>query len=151
MPKSSVAVKSGIGPSAVRESPTAPNAHTRQGFLRGRWFSLQAALAGLVYTLRTQPNAWIEVAALVVVVAAGWWFAVRPLEWAILLMTVFTVLALECVNTAIEAVVDLLSPQVHPLAKIAKDAAAGALVIAVLSSLVVALAIFGPRIWALLT
>lgn len=131
--------------------PLAPNARARQGFFSGRWFSFQAALAGVAYTLRTQPNAWIELTAAAVVTLAGWWFAISALEWAILGVTVLGVLALECVNTAIEAVVDLVSPQVHPLAKIAKDAAAGALVMAVLGSLIVALAIFGPRVVALLT
>jgi diacylglycerol kinase (ATP) len=58
-------------------------------------------------------------------------------------------LALEAVNTAVEAVVDLVAPHYHPLAKIAKDAAAGALVFAVLGSIGVAVAILGPRLWAL--
>lgn len=137
-------------PRAVSDEPAAPNARARQGLISGRWFSFQAAVAGVVYTLRTQPNAWIELAAAAVVAAAGWWFAISGLEWAILGITVTTILALECVNTAIEAVVDLVSPQVHPLAKIAKDAAAGAMVMAVLGSMIVALAIFGPRLMALL-
>jgi diacylglycerol kinase (ATP) len=61
---------------------------------------------------------------------------------------VAVVLALEAVNTAVEAVVDLVSPHYHPLAKIAKDTAAGALVFAVLGSILVAASIFGPRLWA---
>lgn len=150
MPKSSAVLKPGIRPRAELDEPAAPNARARQGIISGRWFSFQAAIAGVVHTVRTQPNAWIELSAAAVVVAAGWWFAVSALEWAVLGMTVTLVLALECVNTAIEAVVDLVSPQVHPLAKIAKDTAAGALVMAVLGSLIVAGAIFGPRIWALL-
>lgn len=121
-----------------------------KGFLPGRWFSFRAALSGALYTLRTQPNAWIEVAALVVVSIAGWWFAIDAMEWGLLLLTVFVVLAMEAVNTAVEALVDLVSPEYHPLAKIAKDAAAGAMVFAVLGSLAVAAAIFGPRLWALL-
>ena len=84
-----------------------------------------------------------------VVGAAGWWLGITRLEWALLALTVTTVLALEAVNTAVEAVVDLVSPEVHPLAKIAKDAAAGAMVFAVLGSLVVAGVVFGPRVWAL--
>jgi diacylglycerol kinase len=120
-----------------------------RGFWAGRWFSLRAAVAGVVHTLRTQPNAWIELAALVVVVVAGIWLRISALEWGLVGFTVALVLALEAVNTAVEAVVDLVSPQYHPLAKIAKDAAAGAMVLAVLGSLVVAVSIFGPRLWAL--
>lgn len=137
-----------MGARTAMSEPAAPNARARQGFLRGRWFSFRAAVAGVAYTIRTQPNAWIELAALAVVTAAGWWFGISALEWGILGMTVATILALECVNTAIETVVDLVSPQVHPLAKTAKDAAAGALVLAVLGSIGIALAIFGPRILA---
>ncbi len=119
-------------------------------FLGGRWQSLRAALTGAWYMLHTQPNAWIEVAALVVVVAAGWWFEIRPVEWAVLGLTMTIVLALEAVNTAIESLVDLVSPQYHPLAKTAKDTAAGAMIFAVLGSLWVAIFIFGPKLWAMI-
>jgi len=88
--------------------------------------------------LRTQPNAWIELAAGGVVALIGWWLAISLVEWALLGFTVALILALEAVNTAVEAVVDLASPQLHPLAKIAKDAAAAAMVFAVLGSLVAA-------------
>jgi diacylglycerol kinase (ATP) len=125
------------------------NYHTDIHFLHGRGLSLRAALAGVAYVLRTQPNAWIELAALGVVSLAGWWLGISPLEWGLVGFTVMVVLALEAVNTAIEAVVDLVSPQIHPLAKIAKDTAAGAMVLAVVGSLLVAAAVFGPRLWAL--
>jgi diacylglycerol kinase len=127
--------------------------HTLAGrdrrFLSSRWFSFRAAFAGVGYILRTQPNAWIELAACVVAGVAGWWFAISAVEWAVLGLTFFAVLALEAVNTAVEALVDLVSPQYHPLAKIAKDTAAGAMIFIVLGSMVVALAIFGPRLWML--
>lgn len=103
----------------------------------------------MVYTLRTQRNTWIELAAAAVVLAAGVWLGIDPVEWAILGLTVFVILALEAVNSAIEAVVDLVSPDYHELARIAKDAAAGAMLFAVIGALIVAAAIFGPRLWAL--
>lgn len=121
-----------------------------RGFWQGRWFSFSAAVSGAAHVLRTQPNAWIELAALVVVAAAGWWLRVSNVEWAILAICIFGVLSLEAINTSVEAIIDLVSPHYHPLAKIGKDAAAGALVFAVLGSLLVAAAIFGPRILALL-
>ncbi len=119
-----------------------------RGFLKSRLYSLQAAWVGALYTLRTQPNAWIELVAAGLIALAGWWFAISALEWAVLALMICTVLALEAVNTAIEAVVDLISPDYHPLAKIAKDAAAGAMIFLVIGSLLVALGIFGPRLWA---
>lgn len=119
------------------------------GFWRGRWFSFAAAVSGTAHVVRTQPNAWIELAALVVVAAAGWYFHVSAIEWALLAVCIFAVLSLEAINTSVEAIIDLVSPHHHPLAKIAKDAAAGALVFAVLGSLCVAITVFGPRILSL--
>ena len=150
----------------IKSAQTAPAARTRRGdhgahsshaaltgrslgFWRGRWFSFAAALSGAAHVIRTQPNAWIEVTALVVVAAAAFFFRVSAIEWSVLLMCIFGVLALEAINTAVEAIIDLVSPHYHPLAKIAKDAAAGALVFAVLGSLCVAVAVFGPRLLSL--
>lgn len=120
-----------------------------RSFLAGRWFSFQAALSGVWHTLTTQPNAWIELTAVAVVTFTGWWLVITTVEWALLALTFGLILALEAVNTAVEATIDLVSPHYHPLAKIAKDAAAGALVFAVLGSIGVAVAILGPRLWAL--
>jgi diacylglycerol kinase len=128
----------------------APAAPARDGFLSGRWFAFRAALNGAAYVLRTQPSVWIEVAALVVVFAGAWFFEVSVLEWVLLSMVIFGILSLEALNTAIEAVVDLVSPEYNDLARIAKDTAAGALVFAVIASLIVAGAVFGPRILVLL-
>lgn len=114
-----------------------------------RWHSFSCAVRGMVYTLRTQRNTWIELAAAAVVFAAGIWLHIEPLEWAILGFTVFTILALEAVNSAIEAVVDLASPDYSELARVAKDTAAGAMLFAVIGSLIVAAAIFGPKLLAL--
>lgn len=111
---------------------------------RNRWHSFTAALHGVAYTVRTQRNTWIELTAALVVIAAGLWLRVQPLEWALLALTIAVILALEAVNSAIEALVDLVSPDYHELARIAKDCAAGALLLAVLGALGVAAAIFGP-------
>jgi diacylglycerol kinase len=128
---------------------TAPAAPARNGFLAGRAFAFRAALNGAAYVLRTQPSIWIEMAAMVVVFGAAWFFAVTPIEWALLAMLIFGIFSLEALNTAIEAVVDLVSPEYHDLARIAKDSAAGALIFAVIASLIVAGFIFLPRIMAL--
>ena len=111
--------------------------------------SFVAAWQGLVYIVRTQPNIWIELGAFALVVVVGLWLGISALEWAVLGLIITVVLALEAVNTAIETVVDLVSPHFHPLAKIAKDSAAGALIIAVLGSVFIAACIFLPKLWAL--
>lgn len=114
-----------------------------------RWHSFTCAVDGLIHTLRTEPNTRIELAAAAVVAAAGIWLRIEPVDWALLALTIGLILALEAVNSSIEAVVDLVSPEYHELARIAKDCAAGAMLFAVLGSLGVAAAIFGPRLWAL--
>ena len=123
------------------------SADHNRGFWASRWFSFRAATAGVIYVLRTQPNAWIELAAIAVVIAAGLWFDITRIEWAVIGLTCALVLALEAVNTAVEAVVDLTSPDHHPLAGVAKDATAGAMVFVVIGSIFVAGFIFGPRLW----
>lgn len=138
-----------VGGADLSQATIATLAGRDRPFLASRWFSFNAALTGVRHTLATQPNAWIELTAVAVVTIAGWRLQIRALEWALLALTFSLVLALEAVNTAVEAIVDLVSPHYHPLAKIAKDAAAGALVFAVLGSLGVAGAIFGPRLWQL--
>jgi diacylglycerol kinase len=117
---------------------------------RNRWHSFTAALHGVAYTIITQRNTWIELAAALVVILAGLWLRIKPVEWAILALTITLILALEAVNSAIEALTDLAAPGYHPLARIAKDCAAGAMIFAVLGSMGVAAAIFGPPLRQLL-
>lgn len=112
-----------------------------------RLASFGHAFAGWRYVLRTQRNAWIHAVASVTVCAAALWLQVQRIEWTILVLTIALVWVAEFVNTAVEAVVDLLSPDLHPLAKIAKDVAAAAVLIAALAALVVGLLVFGPLLW----
>lgn len=118
---------------------------------RNRWHSFTAAVHGVAHTLRSQPNTRIELGAAAVVLAAGLWLRIAPLAWAVLALTIALILALEAVNSAIEALVDLVSPDYHELARIAKDCAAGAMLFAVLGSLGVAAAIFGPPLTQLIS
>ena len=85
----------------------------------------------------------IAVAALVVI--AGWILGLSITEWCICLGLFGLVMALELVNTAVEAVVDLVTTECHPLAKIAKYTAAGAVLIAAIMAAIVGLLIFVPK------
>jgi diacylglycerol kinase len=123
------------------ESP-APS-HDRHSLARSFYF----AFAGIGYLLRTQRNARIELLAGIIACALGAWLKINSTDWAILVLTICAVLILEALNTATEAVVDLASPQRHPLAKIAKDVAAGAVLIAAIGSIAVGLSILGPPLW----
>lgn len=117
--------------------------------------SFRFALAGWTGAWRTQANLRVHVvvAGLVLVGAASLQLSSQPLtatEWALLLICIGLVIALELVNTAVEATIDLVCPEPDPLAKLAKDAAAGAVLAMAVASVGVGLLIFGPRLWQLL-
>jgi diacylglycerol kinase len=116
-----------------------------------RLASFRHAFAGWWYVLRTQRNAWIHAVASILACALSLWLQLQRLEWTILLLIIALVWVAECVNTAVEAVVDLLSPDIHPLAKIAKDVAAAAVLIAVLAAVAIGLLILGPPLWTKLS
>ncbi len=108
------------------------------------------AFAGISYGLRTQANLRIHIVITIGVIAAGLWLQISPIEWAILAVTIMIVLSAELFNTAIEAVVDRVGNEPHPLSRIAKDTAAGAVLIGAIGAVIVGLLIFGPRLWALI-
>ncbi len=102
------------------------------------------AFSGWGFVLRTQPNAWIHTIASIVVIAAGLWLRIEKQEWLVLLLTIAMVWMAECFNTALEQTVDLASPDIHPLARRAKDVAATAVLVAAIFSLIIGLMIFLP-------
>lgn len=109
--------------------------------------SLLHAVDGVVFVIRTQRNARIHVGMAVVVTAVGLWLGLDRLEWSILAITIGAVLVGETVNTAVEALVDLLSPQFHEQAKVAKDVAAGAVLLLSIAAIIVGLLVLGPPLW----
>ena len=111
------------------------------------WHSFGYALAGIRYVLLTQRNAQVHIGVAVVVVGLGLLLRISATQWAILAITIGLVIAVEMLNTALEATIDLVSPDYHPLAKIAKDAAAGAVLVLALAAVGVGIAIFGPPLW----
>jgi diacylglycerol kinase (ATP) len=109
--------------------------------------SFRHAFAGWWYVLRTQHNAWIHAVASVAILVVALGLGLERLEWAILILIVTVVWVAEFVNTAVETLVDLLSPEIHPLAKIAKDIAAASVLIAALAAIVIGLLLLGPKLW----
>lgn len=112
-----------------------------------RLASFRHAFAGCWHVLRTQRNSWIHAVITLAVVVVGLWLRLGRIDWAILALTIALVWLAESVNTAVEAVVDLASPDIHPLAKIGKDVAAAAVLIAALTAAVVGLLLLGPPLW----
>src|SRR5438552_10237019 len=125
-------------------TPAAPApAPGRAGALRT---SFRYAFAGLAYCFRTQRNFRIHIAFAVVATLVGLFLGLTWVEWAVLVATFVLVLSAEMVNTMIEALVDLVTLEYHPLAKIAKDVAAGVVLLTAIGAVVVGLIIFGPRL-----
>ncbi|TXB63482.1 diacylglycerol kinase family protein [Phaeodactylibacter luteus] len=114
--------------------------------MKDRIASFGHALTGLKYTLLTQPNAQIHLAIFTCVLGAGWHFSLERWEWALILLAAGLVIGAEAMNTAVETLTDLVSPEFHPLAGRAKDVAASAVLICSLSAAGAGLFIFWPRI-----
>ena len=108
--------------------------------------SFRYALHGLWIVFCNEPNTWYMAVCSIATVAAGFYFRVTRIEWCFLATAITLVWLAEVINSAIEYLTDLASPEQHPLAQRAKDAAAGAALLAVLFSLVIAALVFGPRI-----
>lgn len=112
--------------------------------------AVRYACSGVAATFRNERNFRIEVLVGVLALVACVLLALEPAEWAIVILLIALVLILELMNSALERLTDLASPEVHPLAKYVKDAMAGAVLIAALASLIIGLVIYisaGLRLW----
>ena len=113
-------------------------------FFDSRGQSFLHAFHGCGYVLRTQRNAWIHAFFTLAVTVVGLWLRLPLRDWAVLLVTMALVWTAEFINTALEVVVDLASPQRHPLAGIGKDVGAAAVLAAAIFSVLIGLLILGP-------
>ncbi len=107
------------------------------------------AFAGILFALKTERNIRIHFLIAAIVVLFAFIFSVSALEWMLLLIVIGVTISLELVNTAIESIVDLITEEHHPLAKAAKDIAAGAVLVSCIMSVIVGLIIFLPRFFEL--
>lgn len=96
-------------------------------------------------TATKQQNMRIHLISAIVVIIAALLTGISAMEWILLVVVIALVIGMEMVNTAIEAIVDLVSPNYHPLAKVAKDVAAGAVLIVAIASVVIGCIIFIPK------
>ena len=108
------------------------------------------AFNGLWYALRTQVNMRVHLAIAVLTILLGILLHISTVEFAIIFVMIAIVFIAEMVNTVFELTIDLFSPEYHPLAKTAKDLAAGAVLLSAIFAIIVGLLIFGPRLWALI-
>lgn len=115
--------------------------HDMKKFLRSFTFAIE----GIGYCIKMERNFKVHLVAMGLVIIAGFLTKISLVEWLIITIFISGVLALELVNTAIERVVDLATTAIHPLAKQAKDVAAGAVLIFAIGSVVAACLIFIPK------
>ena len=127
--------------------PSGPGGAARRGgplaaFLRSFSFAGQ----GVWYAVRTQRNMRVHLAAAAAAVIAGAILRIGAVQWACVALAIGLVLVTETLNTVVEAMIDLHRPRYDPLAKIAKDGAAGAVLLASGAAVGVAIAVFVPRL-----
>ena len=110
--------------------------------------SIKYAINGIIYLVRTQVNAKLHLCAIVFASVLGITFKINAMEWISLVFCFGMVLSAEALNTALECLTDLVSPNYHPLAGKAKDVAAGAVLILAIASIIVGMIIFIPKMLA---
>ena len=108
--------------------------------------SFKHALEGIGHAFISQPNFRIHCGIGVLVGLAGWYFKLTEIEWAIIVFTILWVLISEMMNTAVESMVDLITVDYQQQAKIAKDVAAGMVLLGAVGSIIIGAIIFLPKL-----
>jgi diacylglycerol kinase len=124
-----------------------------QGVQKTEWSRFIAgfhyAFNGLWYALRSQRNVRVHVVIACLAIIMGIVLRISAIEFAMIFVAITGVFIAEMFNTVIELCVDLASPEYHPLAKVAKDVAAGAVLLSAMLSVAIGLFVLGPHLWAL--
>ena len=115
----------------------------KPGFRR----SLNQAWRGLHHTWRTQRHMKLHISAGVSALCFAWLWRISNFEWLILILAIGCVISAEVMNTAIEIVVDMVQPNFHPLAGMAKDVAAGAVLVTTIQAIAIGMIVFFPRLF----
>ena len=114
---------------------------------QGMTASFRNALQGVVSVFIRERNMKIHSFAAAVVLLIAWRLGLPPAEKAVLVLTIAAVISAEMINTALEAIMDRVSPEYHPLARLAKDAAAGAVLVLAAAAAAVGWLILWPRLF----
>ena len=119
---------------------------TEKFSLKKRSQSFGYAFAGIIRFFRTEHNAWLHLAATIGVILLGLVYGVTAVETAFLVFAIGFVWVAELFNTCIEKIMDFISTERHPKIQIIKDMAAGAVLLAAITALIIGIAIFLPKI-----
>ncbi|MEI3611681.1 diacylglycerol kinase family protein [Pseudogracilibacillus sp. SO30301A] len=111
-----------------------------------RGIGLEYALNGLKEAFIRERNFRIHLFIATIVIITGFYFRLKWFEWIFIIIMIQTVLITELINSLIERIIDYIKPELHPKAKIIKDISAGAVLVAAITSIIVGLIIFIPKI-----
>jgi undecaprenol kinase len=111
------------------------------------YHSFRCALEGLGYVLQAERNARIDLGIAIIVILLSAWLQITAIEWVLIIAAIALVFAGEMLNTVVELTIDLITLEYNPLAKRAKDVAAGAILVAAVAAATMGLIILGPRLW----
>lgn len=117
-----------------------------RALLHRHTISFMHAFDGLVWAVRTQPNFRVHLVISTAAVILGLAVSLTPIEWVVIVFTIVLGLSAEMVNTSVEAVTDLVTSEYRKDAKIAKDVAAGMMLVTAAGAVIVALLVFGPHL-----
>jgi len=120
-------------------------------FIKKRVLSFKYAFNGIFYFIKSQHNAWIHIVAAFFAIVFGFIFNISVTEWCIIIIIISLVLSAEAFNTAIEKIVDLVSPEYNKLAGIIKDVSAGAVLILAIAAALTGIIIFLPKFLIIIT
>lgn len=115
--------------------------------LRKTGNSFKYAFNGIGYLLRHENNFRFHIVAAIFTLLTGFFLGLTTLEWLIIIIMIGLVLMAEASNTALEKFLDLLHPEIHPTVAIAKDLAAGAVLLISATAAIVGIIIFGSKLW----
>lgn len=119
----------------------------RDPFFVHQYKSLSYAVEGITYSYFKGTHFKMHVAAAIIAIVMGFVYSISTTEWLILILTISTVVSAETMNTAVEEACDVLHPEHHPGAKLAKHCAAGAVLILSIAASMIGLIIFVPKIF----
>jgi len=111
-----------------------------------RFRSIRIGIRGVWLMLQSQHNAWVHAAVSAIVVVAGILCRLDHREWSAIVIAMMAVWMAESLNTALEFLCDVASPEFHPLVEKSKDVAAGGVLIAAVGAIIVGLLVFGPHL-----
>ena len=118
--------------------------------IKDYFYSTKYSIEGLLYAYKNEKSLWMHGFCSIIAICLGIIFKITLVQWSMILISLGIILAIELLNTAIEAVVDMITLEYHPLAKIAKDCGSAATFVAVLIGLIISAFIFIPKIMVLM-